>query len=214
MHWDEGLVQTADGVRLYYRKTGSGPAVVVPNGLYLADDFDWLAETRTMVVYDVRNRGLSDVVAPEKLGRGILNDVDDLDTVRRHFGFERIDLLAHSYVGMTVALYAMRFADQVGRVVMIGPVQPDASVMYPPELTHNDALVAQVFARIGEIQKSSSTTDPVERCREFWSVLRQIYVADPKHAEKIDWGRCETANERNALTYLMTYVFPSIQKLK
>lgn len=214
MRWEEGFAKTPDGVRLFYRKAGSGPAVLMPNGMYFAHDFEWLAETRTMVVFDVRNRGWSDAVERDKLSCGIQNDLEDLDVMRRHFGFERIDLLAHSYVGMAVGLYAMHFADHTGRVVMIGPVQPDASVTYPPELSNNDGMVAQVFARIGEIQKASLTTDPVEKCREFWNVLREIYVAHPKHAEKIDWGRCEVANERTALTYLMTYVFPSIQKLK
>lgn len=213
MRWEEGFVLTTDGVRLFYRKAGNGVAVVIPNGLYFARDFEWLAETRTMIVYDARNRGMSDPVPPEKLARGILSDVDDLDEVRRHFGFEQIDLIGHSYVGMMVALYAMQFAGHAGRVAMIGAVQPDATASYRPELAYDDGLVARVFGKIAEIQKSSSTTDPVEKCREFWNVLRAIYVADPRDAEKIDWGRCEVANERNALAYLMTYVVPSIQKV-
>ena len=39
---------------------------------------------------------------------GVLNDVDDLETVRRRLGRDRIDLVAHSYVGVVAALYCGR----------------------------------------------------------------------------------------------------------
>jgi pimeloyl-ACP methyl ester carboxylesterase len=56
-------VTTEDGVRLYYHIVGSGsPVVLVPGGLFLERDFAKLAHGRTMVFYDMRNRGRSDRV--------------------------------------------------------------------------------------------------------------------------------------------------------
>ncbi len=82
----------ADGVRLYYETLGTGPEVVLPNGFHLLDDFRHLADRRTLIFYDVRNRGRSDSV-----DRGsIADDVEDLEAVRKHFGIDRLDLIAHS----------------------------------------------------------------------------------------------------------------------
>src|SRR5262249_30435492 len=116
---NEGFLTTRDGVRLYFRVRGSGPdLVLIPNGVYLFDDFVPLAPGRTLVFYDVRSRGRSELVDdPATRERGILNDVDDLDDVRRHFGAGTVDVLGHSYVGVTVALYAKTYPERVRRVV-------------------------------------------------------------------------------------------------
>ena len=51
----------------------------------LLEDLAYLADGRTLIVYDVRNRGLSETVTDRsKLARGVEQDADDLDAVRRH----------------------------------------------------------------------------------------------------------------------------------
>src|SRR5262245_4178052 len=102
----EGTIATTDGLHLYYQLVGSGsPTVVIPNGTPLAEDFARLAANRTLILYDVRNRGRSETVTdPSRLERGVLHDVDDLDAVRAHFGLREMILIGHSYVGFTVML--------------------------------------------------------------------------------------------------------------
>ena len=64
-------------------------------GWYFVDDFKQLADGRTLVVYDPRNRGRSDTVSDRaRLEGGIMNDVADLDAVRRHFKADKVDLIA------------------------------------------------------------------------------------------------------------------------
>ena len=98
MRPSEGYVATEDGVRLFFQKVGSGvQTVIIPNGIYLFDDFKRFADGRTLIFYDLRNRGRSDTVGDgAKLARGIHHDVDDLDAVRRHFGVSRVDAIGHS----------------------------------------------------------------------------------------------------------------------
>src|SRR5208282_1562933 len=212
---DEGYVTTPDGVRLYFHKLGSGPkTVIIPNGLYLLDDFKRLAAGRTLIFYDLRNRGRSDAVTDDsQLKNGLYHDVDDLEAVRRHFRVQQPDLIGHSYLGLTVALHAMKYPAYAGRVVQIGPIQPDQARQYPAHLTNPDDTLREVFARIAELQKERQSLDPVAFCQKFWSVLRVIYVADPADAGKINWGRCELPNERNAMRFWGQHIFPSIQTL-
>lgn len=211
----EGYVTTDDGVRLFFQKFGNGlQTAIIPNGFYFLDDFRRLAGGRTLIVYDVRNRGRSDAVTDaSKIARGIQHDVDDLEAVRRHFDVTGVDLIGHSYIGLMVALHAMKYPAHIGRVVQVGPVPPHAATKYPAHLTNADATLAGAFARIGQLQAERGTEDPIEFCRKVWSVLRVIYVADPADAGKIDWGRCELPNERNFMSYFTRSIMPSIQSL-
>jgi len=213
---ESSFIITTDGVRIYCETCGSGESLlVVPNGICYSGDFGSLAGHSRVVYYDVRNRGRSDSVTDEtKLERGILNDVDDLDIVRRHFRADRIDLLGHSYVGLTVLLYAMKYPQHTGRVVQIGPVQPRASTQYPAHLCFKDGKLEQAFQEIGSMQGELAALDPIEACRRFWEVLRVTYVADPKNASRIDWMRCELDSERNFLKYWAAHIGPSIQRLQ
>jgi proline iminopeptidase len=216
MQINEGYVTLEDGVRLYFQKVGTGPKpVLIPNGFYFLRDFQPLADGRTLIFYDVRNRGRSDEVCdPAKLARGIEQDVDDLDAVRRHFRIDQTDIIGHSYIGLMVALYAMRYTAHVGRVVLLGTMQPDARTDYPENLTYVDAVFSGVMAKIGRMMQEPRSGDPVEACKKFWSVLRVTYVVNPADAERIDWGRCDLPNERNFRRYWIGQIWPSIQSLK
>lgn len=211
----EGYVTTADGVRLYFRIVGEGPRTVLfPNGFDLLDDFKPLFADSTLVVFDLRNRGFSDPVAdPSKLAAGVHNDVEDVDAIRRHFGIEKVNVIGHSYVGLTVILYAMKYGAHVERVVQLGPTGPYPGKQYPAPLSFDDGVLQEVFGRLGEMQKDRGTEDPVELCRKFWSVLRRIYVTDSADAGKIHWGRCDLPNESGFMKYWGEHVWPSVLAL-
>jgi proline iminopeptidase len=211
----EGYVTTDDGVRLWFQTVGSGPQVVVlPNGFHLLPDFSCLMPGRTLVFYDVRNRGRSDTITdPARLERGIHNDVDDLDAVRRHFGLERLALIGHSYMGLMVILYAMKCPTRVDRIVQIGAMGPHYAKSYPADLAHTDSVSTDVRAKLGELQKERASHDPEQFCRKLWSILRVIYVTDPKDADKVRWDRCELPNERSFMKYWTERIIPSIQPL-
>jgi proline iminopeptidase len=211
----DGYVTTDDGLRLWFQTVGSGPLVVVlPNGFHLLEDFSCLAPGRTLVFYDVRNRGRSDTVTdPALLERGIHNDVDDLDAVRRHFGLDRLALIGHSYMGLMVILYAMNYPGHVDRIVQIGAMGPHYGKSYPADLTNTDSVLRDVLAKLGELQKERDSYDPETFCRKFWSILRVIYVTDPKDADKVRWDRCDLPNERSFMKYWAAQIIPSIQSL-
>jgi proline iminopeptidase len=215
MQATEGHITTDAGVRLCSQQLGSGPFLVVPNGICLVGELATLARIRTFLAYDVRNRGRSDLVdeavAPR---RGIHDDVDDLEAVRRHLGIDRLELIGHSYMGLMAILYATKYPSHVERIVQIGPMEPQHGKPYPPELTNVDATLQDVFARLNELQKLRGSVDPEEFCRRFWSILSLIYVVNPGDANRIDWGRCDLPNERNLMKYWTGTILPSIHALE
>ena len=212
----EEYVTTEDGVRLFVQRLGIGlKTVLILNRVYLFDAFKALADGRTLIFCDPRNRGRSDHISDRsKLERGLHHDVDDLDAVRRHLGIGRVDLIGHSYTGLIVALYAMKYPDHVGRVVLIGSMAPDYAKQYPAHLTNTDATLGEVLARLGELQKERQAYDPQEFCRKFWSVLRVLYVVDPADADKIKWEPCDLPNEVNFMKQWNENILPSIQNLE
>ncbi|MBP2325015.1 proline iminopeptidase [Kibdelosporangium banguiense] len=116
----ENVVVTQDGCRLWTAGTGQGePLIMCHGGPGLWDMFGDLAAvlaTRMRVIrWDQRGCGRSERRGPYTLAR----TVQDLDTVRRHFGWDRVAVLGHSW-GATVALrYALDHPDQVSKLVYV-----------------------------------------------------------------------------------------------
>jgi len=217
MATSEGYVTTEDGVRLFFQKMGSGPRpIVIPSAAYMFNDFKYLAADRTVIFHDLRNRGRSESVTDaSKLKGGVHLDVEDLETIRRHFGIHPVDVIGHSYLGMVVALYAMKYPAHVNRVVQIGPVQPFLGKQYPTHLTGADPTMAEVSGKLAQLQKEGPAGDPKEFGRKIWSLMRLLYVTDPADADKITWAVADLPNESflNVMKHYSENLLPSMQSL-
>lgn len=209
-------VTTDDGVRLFVQRIGSGAdALIIPNRVYLADAFTRLADRRLLIFCDPRNRGRSDQVTDSaKIERGIHHDVDDFDAIRRHFGIDRVSLLGHSYMGLVVVLYAMKFAAHTDRIIQIGSLGPDATRRYSGELANEDETFTSVLTRLAELQQQRPSLDGVAFCRTFWSTLRPLYVVDPADADRLGWEPCDLPNEMSFMKPFTDHILPSIHALQ
>jgi pimeloyl-ACP methyl ester carboxylesterase len=74
-----------------------------------------------------------------------------------------------------------------------------------------DDVAQEVFARLQQLRGRRDAFKPEAFCREFWAILRLLYVTDPADAGRVDWGRCDLPNERAAYRYWTEIVLPSIQ---
>lgn len=217
----EGYVTTDDSVKLYYQKIGnSNSIVIIPNALYLYDDFKYLASDHTIIFYDMRNRGRSDKVSDnQKLSRGILDDVEDLETIRKHFSRGKIKLVGHSYLGLMVFLYSSKYPDNVDRMVQIGPMQFNLDTKYPEHLTVHDEIPVPNPQQMEELTNLEAIeyneTNPREYSKKWWSIIRSVYVTNPRDTVKIFSAIDEFPNEwpNNQMKHLTENILPSIQNL-
>jgi pimeloyl-ACP methyl ester carboxylesterase len=216
-------IPTSDGVGLWVERIGHGKnIIVVPNALYTEQGLAKLsAADRTMVFYDLRNRGRSGATSdPQLLQRGIENDVDDLETVRRAVaGTARISIIGHSYLGLVAALYARAHQEHIDRIVQIGAMWIDPSEVFAPELTADKDQVPD-RSKLKDIERmykdGLAERDPQSFCEQWWSAMRVTYVTDPGNADQLPRDICAFRNEwpTNQLTYLGSHVMPSIPRLK
>ena len=196
---EEGFVTTSDGVRLYYRRIGSGAkTLIAPARLFLFEDLRGLGERHTVISYDMRNRGRSDLVLDEAKIT-FEQDVADLEDVRRHFGIERMALMGYSYLGKIVVLYAIRHPERVERIVQFGPVGPAFSTEYRPEYVYADDPVdpaARARLRALRSEQNYHVTHPREYCEEEWSVVHiPTLVGDPSKVDRVRIDVCDMPNE-------------------
>src|SRR2546428_10651653 len=114
-----------DGVRLFTRRAGDGPPVVVLHGGpgahhdYLLPQYDLLARGRELFYYDQRGGGRSPV--PRETPVGWREHVADLDGIRAALGLERLTLLAYSWGGLLAVLYLLEHPERVERLALVSP---------------------------------------------------------------------------------------------
>lgn len=196
---EEGYVTTPDGIRLYYRRTGTAPrTVILPGRLFAYEDFAWLGQYFTLISYDMRNRGRSDLVVDESR-ISFEQDVVDLETVRRHFGVDRMALMGYSYLGKIAVLYALEHPSRVERIVQFGPVGPAFGTVYRPEFVFRDDPVDPVaLARLRAMRSEQNfhITHPRAYCREEWDIVqRPTLVGDPAKSGRVRIDVCDMPNE-------------------
>ena len=112
---------TSAGVRLYYEVEGQGHPMVCLNGgpgfshEYL-QELKALAGDRTLVFFDQRGTGQSEKADPSTYT--VEANVEDVEALRRELGFERWDVLGHSWGGMLAQAYAISYSRRTTRLIL------------------------------------------------------------------------------------------------
>src|SRR5512141_2750598 len=115
------MLSSTDGVKLWYTTAGRGSTIVVVHGgpgmdhKSLAADLEPLTRKHRLVYYDQRGGGRSTLPGDTKL-LTIDHHVEDLESLRRHLGIEKMTILAHSFGPAIAALYAIKYPQHVDRM--------------------------------------------------------------------------------------------------
>lgn len=208
----EGFLTGAEGARLHYRVAGDGPdTVVVVHGgpgagmNSVRPDFEPLADRLTLVFFDQRGGGHSDL-PPDTSRLRARFFIEDLDSVRAYFGLERMNILAHSFGSVIVARYAQEHPRRIGRVVLhgaTGPVRERAARLARRATPSPDTALSR---RAGELLGSlleGTASDPAATCREWEALNRQMARA---RGEPTRWrgSSCDAPSESIRYYFLYT----------
>lgn len=162
---------------------------------YMAADFAPLAERHRLLFYDQRGGGRSEILGDIAGHYTMARHVADLEALRRHFGLERMTLVAHSFGPAIAAAYAMEHPDRVARMVFIGPVPPRAGDLWTRYAANLESrLRADEQARLAQLEVAMvKDADPVKACRAYWAIAVKPRLSRPEMAGKITGDFCSAA---------------------
>jgi pimeloyl-ACP methyl ester carboxylesterase len=182
----------ADGTRLAYHEAGEGsPLICLPGGPMQASaylgELGGMSTHRSLVRLDLRGTGESALPAnPASYRCDRL--VDDVEALRVQLGLNRIDLLGHSAGGTLAVLYAARYPDRTGRLVLVTPSPlvvgleiTDVDRRQVAELRRGESWYPDAFAAFERIWSGAATAADWTAIEPFkhgrWGAVREAQLA-------------------------------------
>lgn len=184
--------RTKDGLKLTYRREGSGPLLVcIPGGpgmssRYLAD-LGGLGSTRTLIMLDPRGTAGSDTPQDPR-AYSTADYASDVEALREHLGVDRIDVLGHSHGGIVAAAYGAAHPAGTRRLVIA-----DSLVRLHPDeqeelkARHRDEPWFEEAQRALAAEDDGMYADEAELAeitRKFWPMYFATY--DERAAAYVD----------------------------
>ena len=118
----DGKYYEVNGERLWTVSFGEGEPLFFiaggPGGThYGLRRFDSLSTTNTLIYYDAFGRGKSDT-ANNVTEYSLERDIEDLEGLRIAMGFDKINILGHSYGGVVAQGYAIKYPENVSHLIL------------------------------------------------------------------------------------------------
>jgi pimeloyl-ACP methyl ester carboxylesterase len=196
-----------DGTRLAYHFDGDGePLICLPGGPMLSSayfgDLGGLSAHRRLVRLDPRGTGASAVPIDPSTYR-CDRQVDDVEALRVHLGRERLDLLTNSAGAALAVLYAARYPQRMGRLVLAAPSPLPVGIEISVEdrrkvveRRRDEPWFAEAFAALERIWSGQVTDAEIAAIAPFyygrWNATSQAFNA-------------RQADERNATAAELYY---------
>jgi len=135
---DRSFIDSADGTRIAFTRTGAGPAIlVIPGNNRMAHDYErlaaLLAERHDVIVLERRGRGES---GPQGVPYAIEREIEDVQAVMCATGVTQ--LFGHSYGGL-ISLQAARVDSTITRAAVWEPgvsIEGSFDGSWLPEFEH------------------------------------------------------------------------------
>ena len=118
----EGKYLKVNGAKLWIETEGTGDPLFLisggPGGCHVGmHSFSGLKDACLLVYIDNYGRGKSDV-AENPSDYSISRDVEDVEGIRKALGYDKINLLGHSYGGMVAQHYAIKYPQHLKHLIL------------------------------------------------------------------------------------------------
>ena len=171
-----------NGLNMYYEVHGSGKPVVLLHGAFMPITFNWagwideLAKTRKVIAVEMQGHGRTADIPRELNSQNL---ADDVAALLKYLNLSRADLIGYSLGGGVAMQVAVRYPDQVRRVVVISSTfRRDG--MNQEALDVLSTLTADTFKDSpleAEYKRLSPTPD------QFAKLVERMVAADPKGSD-------------------------------
>ena len=215
----EGFVDAGAGVRVFYRSVGAGRDTVVVlhggpgfNMEYFAADLAPMAEENALIFYDQRGTGGSTLVT-DSAELDAQRFVEDLEAIREHFGLERMTILGHSWGAGLAALYAIRYPDRVGRLLIVGPIPLQQHLLVRAFEQLDASRDSAERGRMRERYEARvANPGDAEACRAYYTIWFRPFFVDSAAASRSKGDFCAGTPEarRNKIASVDRFTMASL----
>ena len=119
----KGFITVSDGTKIWIEIEGKGePLLLIQGGpmhdhRYFHAQMSALASEYMLIYTDFRGRYMSDISASDKYN--ILQDLEDLEDIRKQLGIEQWNVLGHSFGGFMAMVYATIYPKSVKSAIIV-----------------------------------------------------------------------------------------------
>lgn len=178
--------------RLFCRIYGSGDPIIVIHGApalsqdYLLPYLASLSEHNCVIFYDQRGCGYSTSEITEKQ-INVATFVEDIESIRKSFNFDKITLLGHSWGGFLAMEYAIQHPDSMHKLILISTM--------PASQEEFTLSIAEVTKRLAPLQNAIQETessdlyksgDPATVEKAF-KIIFQTYLYNSDDIKKLNF---------------------------
>ncbi len=178
----QGFVDS-HGALIYYEAVGRGaPLMIVHGGPGASHDYFLpyllpLMRTNRLIFIDERGSGKSSMFEDSKRYT-IANMVEDIEAVRQALGLGKMSLLGHSFGGVLVQAYALKYQKNLSHLIL--------GSTFPSTRELNDAL-AKMKAEMDP--KDRERVDALEKAGLFEKGETWEHGRYPEEYAKLAWGK-------------------------
>lgn len=196
---DKEIFVGVNGAQIFCRVMGNGnPIIVIHGGPGLSQDYllphmATLAESNLVIFYDQRGCGLS---TGEVNADSIRIEVflDDLESIRKTFGFKKITVLGHSWGGFLAMQYALTYPEAVEKLILMNtmPASHEGWSLFHKEQLQRLAPYQHELKAIRE-SKNFMQGDPVT-IESYYRMIYRTYCYNPENADLINLQKSPKAS--------------------
>ena len=192
---------SVNGVELYAVSMGEGiPIVFLHGGAQLGHSYFLPAAKEIVsefkaITYDQRGCGRSSAVSLSEIT--LTHHLEDLEGLRQKLGLQRLNLVGHSLGALFTLLYAAKYPDTTGALVLANAGPP-----FIPEMLE---LLGREFARRrtsedkAELKRIMETAEFKNRdpqaVEQYFSILYKPFFDDPATISRVNWEFTETTTQ-------------------
>ena len=208
------------GIRIFERRTGSGPPTVVLHGGpgahhdYLLPAFDALARSRELIYYDQRGGGRSAVSRETPVGWK--EQVADLEELRTLWGLDQMTVAGYSWGGLLALLYAVEFPARVARLALVSPAPAWREARLEFERRFNQRNLAPELQQQRAALRESGLRerDPSAYGQKLFELSVAAYFHDPARAHDLTPFRVTGRTQQEVWSSLGDYdLRPALARL-
>jgi proline iminopeptidase len=177
--------------KLFYTIVGTGEPIVVVHGgpgldhTYLLPQMNSLAVGHELIYYDQRASGKSTgtvdsaSITPNQF-------VEDLEGLRKALGFDKMNLLGHSWGGLLAMEYAIKYPQHMKSLVLVSSMGATSDCMGPFLKTRIERTTHEDSVSTAALQTSPGFTARYpETMSKYMRILFKTYFFDRRFADSL-----------------------------